>query len=487
MLSEIFKAYDVRGIYKQNLTEEIAYKIGRAFVYFLKCKDVVIGIDMRLSSPKLSKAFMNGVIEQGVNAIFIGEVCTDAVYFASGFLRKPAVMFTASHNPKQYNGMKFCREDAIPINYNTGLQKIKSIIEKKQYQKSKIKKFGKTIKKDVLKNYVAHVRKFIDVKRLRKLKIAVDAGNGMAGKIVPLAYKNLTIKIIPLYFKLDGTFPNHPADPSKSENLTELQKTVKEKKCDFGIGFDGDADRIFFVDENGETINSSLISALIIKNILLKKKSNASELVAGERVSSRASHVDACENASHARVQLTRTRSQLYEKIIYNLVCSHIVPETIKKYYGIPMLERVGHSFIKETMRKTKALFACEHSAHYYYRDNYRADSGIITSLIVSEIVSIENRSLSELLDEFRKYHTIEETSVEVKNKEAKLKEIKSIYKKQNPNKISKLDGVSVEFDEWWFNVRPSNTEPLLRLNLEANSEELMKEKRDELVRLLKN
>ncbi len=447
MLSEIFKAYDVRGIYGQNLTEDIAYKIGRAFVYFLECKDVIVGTDMRISSPRLSRALMKGIKKQGANAIFIGEVCTDAVYFASGFLNKPAVMFTASHNPPQYNGMKFCRENAIPINQDTGLQKIKSIIEKEEYEKIKLKKKGKITKKDILKYYVKHVRKFIDVKKLRKLKIAVDAGNGMAGKIIPLAYENLPIKIISLYFKLDGTFPNHPADPSKYENMAELQKKATEYHCDFGMAFDGDADRIFFVDENGNVINSSLISSLIIKNILMKSKK---------------------------------------EKIIHNVVCSKIVPETIRKYTGTPIVERVGHSFIKETMRKTKALFACEHSAHYYYRENYRADSGIISSLIVTEIVSKENKKLSELLDEFRKYYTIEETNLEVKNKDAILSEIEEIYWKQNPKRISRLDGITVEFDNWWFNLRPSNTEPLLRLNLEADTKALMEEKKEEILHLMK-
>ena len=343
-LSEIFKAYDVRGIYGKNICEDVAYKIGRAFVFFLKCKDIIVGTDMRISSPKLSKAFMKGVIDQGANAIFIGQVCTDATYFASGFLNKPAVMFTASHNPAEYNGMKFTRENAIPLNQDTGLNKIRSIIENKEYDKSRPKK-GKLVKKDVLKGYVNHARKFIDVKKLRKLKVAVDAGNGMAGKIVPLVYDRLPVSVIPLYFKLDGTFPNHPADPSKYENLVQLQKTVAEKGCDFGVAFDGDADRIFFVDEKGKVINSSLISSLIIKNILQKNR--------GKRV-------------------------------IHNVVCSRIVPETIKRYGGKPVIERVGHSFIKDTMRKTKAVFACEHSAHYYYKDNYRADSGMITSLIVS-------------------------------------------------------------------------------------------------------
>ncbi|MBI3035257.1 phosphomannomutase/phosphoglucomutase [Candidatus Woesearchaeota archaeon] len=447
MLSKIFKAYDVRGIYGQNLTEDAAYKIGRAFVYFLRAKNVVVGTDMRISSPKLSRAFMKGVAEQGADAIFIGQVCTDAVYFASGFLRKPAVMFTASHNPPQYNGIKFCRENAVPINEDTGLQRIKSIIENEDYKKINIKKNGKIIRKGILKNYANHVKKFIDIRKLRKLKIAVDAGNGMAGKIIPLVYRNLPVKIAPLYFKLDGNFPNHPADPIKRENLADLQKKVKEENCDFGIAFDGDADRIFFVDENGAIINSSLVSSLIIKNILAKNPR---------------------------------------QKIIHNLVCSRIVPETIRRYSGIPVIERVGHSFIKETMRRTNAIFACEHSAHYYYRDNYRADSGIITSLIVAEIVSNENKPLSKLLDEFRKYFTIEETNVGVKDKNAKLRELEAIYKKQSPKKISKLDGITIEFDDWWFNVRPSNTEPLLRLNLEADSEKLMREKKEELLKLMK-
>lgn len=447
MLSEIFKAYDIRGIYGQNLTEDVAYKIGRAFIHFLKCKNVVVGTDMRVSSPKLSRAFMQGVVEQGSNAIFIGQVCTDAVYFASGFMKKPGVMFTASHNPANYNGMKMCMSGAIPINEDTGLKAIKSIIEKNQYD-VKISKRGKIVKKEILKDYARHVRNFINTKKLRNLKIAVDAGNGMAGKIIPLVYENLPVKIVPLYFKLDGAFPNHPADPSKYENLAELQKTVREKKCDYGIAFDGDADRVFFVDEKGDVINSSLMSALIIKSLLSKKR-----------------------NA----------------KIIHNVVVGHIVPDTIKKFGGVPIIERVGHSFIKDTMRKTKAIFACEHSAHYYYIGNYRADSGMITSLIAAEIISKENKPLSQLLDEFRKYHTIEETNVEVKDKQAKIRQIEAIYSGQKPKKISKIDGITIEFNDWWFNVRPSNTEPLLRLNLEANSEELMREKKEELLGVMKN
>jgi phosphomannomutase len=251
----------------------------------------------------------------------------------------------------------------------------------------------------------------------------------------------------PLYFELDGTFPNHLADPSKYENLKELQKVVKQKKCDFGMAFDGDADRVFFVDENGAVVNSSLIAALIIKRILSKHKN---------------------------------------EKIIYNLVCSRIVPDTIEKYGGKAHIERVGHSFIKDTMKRINAIFACEHSAHYYFKHNFNADSGIIASLIVSEIISTKKKKLSKLVKEFEVYNKIEETNFEVKDKIKKIKEIKDHYKKLNPKKIMELDGLSVEFDNYWFNVRPSNTEPLLRLNLEADSKELMEEKKEEVSKVIK-
>ena len=446
MLNEIFKAYDVRGIYGETITEDIVKKIGKAFVTFLKCKDLVIGYDMRVSSPSLSKAFIEGANELGADVVEIGNVSTDALYFASGFLNLPGVMLTASHNPKEYNGMKFCMKKAVPINYDTGLKKIKEIIASGKFEMVEDEE-GSVEQKDILEDFAKHVRKFIDTSSLSKLKIGADAGNGMGGKIVPAVYDSLPIEIIPLFFELDGTFPNHPADPSKFDNLKKLQKTVLSERCDFGMAFDGDADRIFFIDEKGEVCNSSLISSLIIKNLLGKNPGS---------------------------------------NVIHNLVCSKIVPDTIEKFGGKVIKERVGHSYIKDTMRRTNSIFACEHSAHYYYKSNFNADSGIITSMLIVEIVSKENKKLSELLEGFKVYHTIEETNSKVEDKMAKMDEIVEKYK-DTAKEISRMDGVSCEFGNWRFNVRPSNTEPLLRLNLEADSEQLMNEKKEELLGIMRN
>ncbi len=445
MLSTIFKAYDVRGVYPQELDEKAAYLVGKAFVSFLTCKEVIVGRDMRLSSPALAVAFIEGVRDMGADAIDIGEVCTDATYFASGMLNKPAVMFTASHNPPHYNGIKFSKAGAVPVNQDTGLEAMRTIIEQGKF-KAVSKTKGKIIEKDVLTEYVRHVHSFIDMKTLKKMKIAVDAGNGMAGKIIPLVYQNLPMEVVPLFFELDGRFPNHLADPSKTENLAWLQSAVKKKKCHFGMAFDGDADRIFFVDEKGDTVHSSLITALISK-VMLEKHPKSS--------------------------------------IVYNLVVSHVVPETVEKYGGKAIMERVGHSFIKDTMRKRNAVFGGEHSAHYYFKDNYFADSGIIASLILCEYLSSEKRPLSRILDEFRTYAMQEETSVKVTDKDKKIAQIKAFYGKLQPKKITELDGLTVEFPDWWFNVRPSNTEPLLRLNMEAKTPLLLKDKLKELLSIL--
>lgn len=446
MLNTIFKAYDIRGTYPDQLNEDVAYSIGKAFVSFLQCEKLVLGHDMRTSAPSLTAAFVKGATEMGAQVVMIGQVCTDATYFASGKLNLPAAMFTASHNPPEYNGMKFSKAGAVPMNEDTGLQDMKSMVAENKFSPVNSTP-GKVEEVDVLPGFVEHVHSFINKDKLKKLKIAVDAGNGMGGKIVPLVYENLPIEIVPLFFELDGTFPNHQADPSKRENLKWLQEKVKEGQCDFGMAFDGDADRIFFVDEKGDIVNSSLMTSLIAKNMLGKNPGS---------------------------------------KVIYNVVCSHIVPDTVKKYGGEPILERVGHSFIKETMAKTDAVFGGEHSAHYYYRDNYRADSGIITSVIVAEVLSEAGKPLSQLLDEFRVYHTIEETNSKVADKDAKIKELKEYYTKYNPKNVNEMDGITIDFGDWWFNVRPSNTEPLLRLNLEAASEEMMNQKKEEVLGIIR-
>ena len=443
----IFKAYDIRGVYPEELDEKSAYLIGKAFVSFLQCKKVIVGRDMRVSSPALALAFMEGATDMGADALDVGEVCPDATYYASGALGLPAVMFTASHNPPHYNGVKFSKKGAVPVNQDTGLQTMRGIIEKNTFNPvSKIK--GKTIKKDILEDYVRHVHTFIDKNKLGKMRVAVDAGNGMAGKIIPLVFKGLPVEIVPLFFELDGSFPNHLADPSKTENLMWLQDAVKKKKCAFGMGFDGDADRIFFVDERGEAIRSTLITALIAKTMLGKHPKST---------------------------------------IIYNAVTGHAVRETVEKYGGKPLIERVGHSFIKGTMRKHNAVFGGEHSAHYYYRDNYFADSGIISSLIVCEVISKEGKPLSKLLDEFRIYSTLEETNVPVANNDTIIKRIKEAFAKgKEKPKILDLDGLTMEFKEWWFNVRPSNTEPLLRLNMEALTPGLLEKKKKDVLSLMK-
>jgi phosphomannomutase len=438
----IFKAYDIRGVYPDQINEEVVYQIGRAFVEFLKPESVVVGRDMRLSSPALFKSLARGIVDQGATVIDIGQVSTDALYFASGKLNQPAVMITASHLAGQYNGLKLSRPGAEPIGQETGLKEIEKLVIQNNFFKPA--KQGKVIQQDILEDYTKHVLSFVDQQSIRSLKIVVDAGNGMAGKIAPLVFQHLPGQITPLYFELDGSFPNHLPNPKESANLVDCQKRVLSEKADLGMAFDGDGDRVFFVDDQGQMINSSLIIALLSKAILKKHPA---------------------------------------EKIVYNLVCSRIVPETIKQYGGQPIMERVGHSFIKQTMKKTGAIFAGEGSGHYYFRDNFQADSGLIAALIVLEIISQENKPFSQIIEPFKKYYAIEEVNFAVEDKEGIIEKLEGAYK---DGKISHLDGLTVEYPDWWFNLRPSNTEPLLRLNLEARTEELMKEKVKEVSQLIR-
>ena len=432
----IFQSNDIRGIYGKELTDELAYKIGRATATLLK-KDIVVGHDMRLSSPSLCKNLVKGIIDSGKNAILIGLVGTDVLYYATVCLNLPGVMITASHNPAKYNGMKFCKEKAVPISGRTGLMEIKKLVENEKFSEGK----GKKIEKDVFKQYVKHALSFVG--KIKKMKVVVDAGNGMAGRVFCKVYSKLDLDIVPVEFKLDGRFPSHDPNPIKHKNIHDLEVRVKKEKADLGMAFDGDTDRVAFVDEKGGRVESSVTAALLIKHLLKRKSS-----------------------------------------IVFNSVCGNIVPETIKKYKGKGYREKVGHTFIKEKMKKVKAVFGCEHSGHFYYKDNYYADSGMISSLLMVELISEDGRKFSEILKEFRKYYKIEETSVKVKDKKKVLKKVEKHYKSK-AKKVSKLDGIRMDFDDWWFIVRESNTEPLIRVNLEANSRKLMLEKKKEMLKII--
>ena len=439
-LDKIFKAYDIRGVYPEDLDEEAAGRIGSAFVRFTRAERIVLGRDMRVSSPALAAAFADGAVAAGGSVVDVGEVSTDALYFASGLLDAPGAMFTASHNPGRYNGIKVCREKAAPIGEESGLLDIKALAEKDEPSEGE----GSFETRDVLADYARHCKTLIDVSHLKPLKVAIDAGNGMAGKTVPLVFEDLPFEVIPLFFELDGTFPNHPANPIEAENLVDLQRAVKENGCDLGIAFDGDADRMFLVDEGTQLVSGSLTTALVADRLLKKHPG---------------------------------------ETIIYNLICSWTVPEVVRENGGTPVRTRVGHSFIKQVMAETGAIFGGEHSGHYYFRDNFRADSGMIAALIVLEAMSEVDAPLSELLESFRRYYDSGEINSEVGDQKAKIEELAAAYES---GKQDREDGLTVEFDDWWFNCRPSNTEPLLRLNLEARTPELRDEKVTEVLSVIR-
>jgi phosphomannomutase len=440
-LSAIFKAYDIRGLYPAELDEDAAGSIGRAFAEFTGAPRIAVGRDMRTSSPDLAAAFTAGASSTGASVIDLGLVSTDALYFASGVLDVPAAMFTASHNPARYNGLKLCREKAAPISADSGLDEIRRRAEAVDGVPSGA---GDVEQQNIIGDYAAHARSFVDADLLRPLKVAIDAGNGMAGATVPPVFEPLPFKVVPLYFELDGTFPNHPANPIEPANLVDLQRVLVEEKCVVGIAFDGDADRMFLVDEAGALVSGSLTTALVAERLLRKNPG---------------------------------------ESIIYNLICSWSVPEVIQENGGRPIRSRVGHSYIKAVMAETGAIFGGEHSGHYYFRDNFRADSGMIAALLVLEALSESDEPLSHVLQPYRRYASSGEINSEVKDQQAILAELEAAY---SDGKSDHTDGLTVEFDDWWFNCRASNTEPLLRLNLEARTEELMIEKRDEVLSIIR-
>jgi phosphomannomutase len=441
-LEAIFKAYDVRGLVPEQLDPDLARRIGAAAVHVLDGDAIVVGHDMRLTSPDLVAAFSEGAREQGCDIVKIGLASTDMLYFASGELDLPGVMFTASHNPPEYNGMKVCRAGAVPVSIDTGLAQIRDLADKGPPEPAA--QPGKEREEDVLPRFAEHVRSFVDRGALRPLKVAVDAANGMAGFVVPAVLEPLPFDLVPLYFELDGTFPNHPADPSSVDNLTDLRQAVRDEGANLGVAFDGDADRMFAVDEHGEPVPSSLIGAVVAERIL-KKQPGAT--------------------------------------VLYNLICSKVVPETITKHGGKAVRTRVGHSFIKEKMAATGAVFAVEHSGHYYFRDNYRADSGLVAMLLLLEALSIEEEPLSAVVAPYAVYAPSGEINFEVPDHDAALHRVADHF--AGRGEVDWADGLTVELDGGWFNLRPSNTEPLLRLNVEGADEQAMSKIRDEVAALV--
>ena len=442
-LGAIFKAYDIRGIYPDQLNEDAAERIGRAFAGWVNAERILIGRDCRLSSPSLCDAFVDGVTRSGVGIVDIGLSTTDMVYFASGRLSLPGTMFTASHNPAQYNGIKLCRPGAAPVGEESGLKEIRSLAEAGGNGSPAVSP-GTVEQRDMVEEYLEHLLTFADVERLSPLTVAADAANGMAGLVVPALFERLPLKLVPLYMELDGTFPNHPADPIEPENQRDLQAAVREAGADLGLAFDGDADRVFLVDEHAEGVSGSLVTALVAKGML--------ERYPGAT-------------------------------ILHNLICSWVVPETIREYGGVPVRTRVGHSFIKQIMAETGAVFGGEHSGHYYFRDHYNADSGLVATMVVLDQMSKAGQPLSELLKPFRRYSASGEINSAVRDQTAAMEAVAAAYR---DGRVDRLDGLTVQFDDWWFNLRPSNTEPLLRLNAEARAPELLEEKTAEVLDLVR-
>jgi phosphomannomutase len=445
-LRPIFKAYDVRGIYPDQLDEDGAHRIGRAFAAWAGAPRIVLGTDCRVSSPPLAAAFTDGVTGAGVDVTDLGLATTDMVYFASGRLNLPGAMFTASHNPPAYNGIKLCREAAAPIGADTGLAEILALAESyATAPPAPVAARGSVEVRDFVDPYLDHLLTFADLERFAPLVVAADAANGMAGLVVPRLFERLPAKLVPLYMDLDGTFPNHPADPIQPENQADLRRTVSEHGADLGLAFDGDADRVFLVDERAEGVSGSLVTALVAKALLERDPGS---------------------------------------KIVYNLICSWAVPEVIRESGGIPIRTRVGHSFIKQVMADTGAIFGGEHSGHYYFRDHYRADSGLVASMVVMDQMSTSGAPLSELLAPFDRYADSGEINTEVHDQEGTVERIAAAFA---DGRQDRLDGLTVEFDDWWFNVRASNTEPLLRLNVEARTPDLLEERTAQVLAIVRS
>ncbi len=446
-LAAVFKAYDVRGTVPDQVDESLARATGNAFVTVTGAAggSVVVGHDMRPSSPGMAAAFAEGAAEAGADVVLIGLASTDQLYFASGSLGVPGAMFTASHNPAQYNGIKMCRAYAVPVGMQTGLAEIRDLVA--AGERTVAPRRGTVSESDVLADYAAHLLSLVPVHG-RRLTVVVDAGNGMAGHTAPAVFEKLDVDLVPMYFELDGTFPNHEANPIEPENLRDLQARVRETGADIGLAFDGDADRCFLVDERGELVSPSVLTALIAARELAQEPGST---------------------------------------VIHNLITSRAVPEIITERGGTPVRTRVGHSFIKATMAESGAVFGGEHSGHFYFRDFWRADSGMLAALHALAALAEYPGPLSGLLAEYSRYAASGEINSTVADQAAAVARIEQAYGGVDGVAVDHLDGLTVTHPDWWFNVRASNTEPLLRLNAEGKDVATMSQIRDDVLTMIRS
>ena len=445
-LDRIVKAYDIRGTVPDQLDADVAYALGVGFGRFCESDVVIVARDMRPSGPELVAAFARGLTESGIDVVDIGLASTDLLYFASGKLDAPGAMFTASHNPAQYNGVKLCLAGARPVGVETGLSQVRAIAEEVLDGKrtASSQRAGRMTERDLLPAFVDHVVGFIEPSEMRPMRVVADTANGMGGLVVPAVFERLPrLELEVMYAELDGTFPNHPADPLQPANQRDLQARVVAGGFDIGLAFDGDADRVFVVDELGRGLSGSTTTAILAAAILRKNPGAT---------------------------------------ILHNLICSRAVPEIIAENGGVPIRTKVGHSFIKQQMAETGAVFGGEHSAHYYFKDNYRADSGLIAVMMMIEEMSRTGQPLSEMRQSYERYSSSGEINTQVEDTSAVIDVVASHYSGRGQDR---LDGLTVDCGNWWFNLRPSNTEPLLRLNLEAPSRDMCDERVAEVLALI--
>ncbi|MFJ6701113.1 phosphomannomutase/phosphoglucomutase [Streptomyces sp. NPDC091272] len=449
-LSSLVKAYDVRGLVPEQWDNAVAGLFGAAFARVTGADAIVTGYDMRPTSPALALAFAQGAALHGTSVTEIGLCSTDQLYYASGAWNMPGAMFTASHNPARYNGIKMCRAGAAPVGQDTGLAEIRLLVEQwvREGPPPSLTPVGPIRRRDVQQDYADRLRSLVDLSAIRPLKVVVDAGNGMGGHTVPTVFEGLPLDVVPMYFELDGTFPNHEANPMDPANLVDLQRRVRAEGADLGLAFDGDADRCFVVDERGQGVSPSAITALVAVRELARNGGAGT--------------------------------------VIHNLITSRSVPEVVREHGGTPRRTRVGHSFIKQEMAATGALFGGEHSAHYYFRDFWNADTGMLAALHVLAALGGQDRPLSELVAQYDRYRASGEINSTVADQRGRMAAVRDAFANREGLVLDDLDGLTASGADWWFNVRPSNTEPVLRLNVEARDAHTMTRIRDEVLALVR-